>query len=182
MRGNGLVVRKTLWSKKIGVLQDKSRERKKSGHFVLEGFRELQLAIKGKYILDTVLFLPDLLSEDTLLAQLDVSVSRPEIIAISMEVYAKLAYRKTTEGLLAVVQSKTHDLNDIDVPSENPLILIAEAPEKPGNIGALLRTADAAGLDADIIANPKSDLYNPNIIRSSIGCVFYEQHCCRNHF
>ncbi|HEA22562.1 hypothetical protein LCGC14_1070570 [marine sediment metagenome] len=158
--------------KKIGVLQDKSRERKKSGLFVLEGFRELQLAIKGEYILDTVLFLPDLLSEDTLLGLLDVSVSRPEIIAISTEVYAKLAYRKTTEGLLAVVRSKTHDLNDLHVPSENPLILIAEAPEKPGNIGALLRTADAAGLDAVIIANPKSDLYNPNIIRSSIGCVF----------
>lgn len=158
--------------KKIGVLQDKSRERKKSGLFVLEGLRELQLAIKGKYTLDTVLFQADLISEDGLLALLDASVPSPKIIAISKDVYAKLAYRKTTEGLLALAQSKPHALNELVLPSKNPLILIAEAPEKPGNIGALLRTADAAHLDAVIIANPKSDMYNPNIIRSSVGCVF----------
>ncbi len=158
--------------KKIKVLLDKSRERKKSGRFVLEGLRELQLAIKGQYALDTVLFQEDLITEDELLAVLDAVAPKPKIIAITKEVYAKLAYRKTTEGLLALVQSKPHSLNELIFPSKNPLILIAEAPEKPGNIGALLRTADAAGLDAVIIANPKSDLYNPNIIRSSVGCVF----------
>ena len=67
------------------------------------------------------------------------------------------------------------ELNELNIKSENPLILIAEAPEKPGNIGALLRTADAANVDAVIIANPKTDLYNPNIIRSSVGCVFTNQ-------
>ncbi len=158
--------------KKIAALQDKSRERKKSGLFVLEGLREIQLAIKGKYNLDTVLFQEDLIAVDTLLEMLDVSVPQPDIIAITKEVYAKLAYRKTTEGLVALAHSKPHALNELDLPSRNPLILIAEAPEKPGNMGALLRTADAAGLDAVIIANPKSDLYNPNIIRSSVGCVF----------
>lgn len=158
--------------KKIGVLQDKLRERKKSGLFVLEGLRELQLAIKGKYALDTVLFQEDLISKDVLFDRLDALVTRPKIITITKEVYAKLAYRKTTEGLLALVHSKVHTLNELVLSSKNPLILIAEAPEKPGNIGALLRTADAAGLDAVIIANPKSDLYNPNIIRSSVGCVF----------
>ncbi len=158
--------------KKIKGLLDKSRERKKSGRFVLEGTRELQLAIKGQYTLDTILFQEDLITVEDLLALLNTAVSKPKIIAITKDVYAKLAYRKTTEGLIALAQSKPHSLNELVLPSQNPLILIAEAPEKPGNIGALLRTADAAGLDAVIIANPKSDLYNPNIIRSSVGCVF----------
>lgn len=158
--------------KKIGVLQDKSKERKKMGLFVLEGLRELQLAIKGKYILDIVLFQEDLMNLDDIRKLLDTSTAQPEIIAISKEIYRKLAYRGTTEGILALVKGKSHSLNELLLKSENPLILIAEAPEKPGNIGALLRTADAAGLDAVIIANPKSDLYNPNIIRSSVGCIF----------
>ncbi len=66
-------------------------------------------------------------------------------------------------------------MQSIKFETENPLILIAEAPEKPGNIGAILRTADAAKVDAVFIANPKTDLYNPNIIRSSVGCVFTNQ-------
>ena len=86
--------------------------------------------------------------------------------------YQKIAYRETTEGVLALVKSKSHLLSDLKFSNKKPLILVAEAPEKPGNIGALLRTADAAKLDAVIIANPKGDLYNPNIIRSSVGCVF----------
>jgi len=83
-----------------------------------------------------------------------------------------LAYRSTTEGVLAIARSKTHALHQLKFKNDTPLILVAEAPEKPGNIGALLRTADAAHLDAVIIANPKTDLYNPNIIRSSVGCIF----------
>ncbi len=158
--------------KKIGILQDKSRERKKTGLFVLEGLRELQLAIKGKYILDTVLIQEDLITGDEVYDLLHAYKTKPEIVKITKDVYKKLAYRKTTEGILASVKSKSHSLNKLIFKSDNPLILIAEAPEKPGNIGALLRTADAAGLDAVIIANPKSDLYNPNIIRSSVGCVF----------
>ena len=82
-----------------------------------------------------------------------------------------IAHRKTTEGLIAIGEAREIDLKDLDLGS-NPLVLVAEASEKPGNIGALLRTADAAGLDAVILANPLTDLYNPNIIRSSVGCVF----------
>jgi TrmH family RNA methyltransferase len=77
-------------------------------------------------------------------------------------------------GYLAIAKTKSQQLYDLKL-SDNPLILVAEAPEKPGNIGALLRTADAAHLDAVIIANPKSDLYNPNIVRSSVGCLFTNQ-------
>ncbi|WP_179320573.1 TrmH family RNA methyltransferase [Winogradskyella helgolandensis] len=155
--------------KQLVLLKEKSRQRKKSGQFLIEGKRELSLAIKGGYKIDTLLFYPELFSESeaNALSQYEI-----ECIEISKDVFQKLAHRDTTEGVIAVVNSKKHTLEDLKLTSKNPLILVAEAPEKPGNIGALLRTADAANVDAVIIANPKSDLYNPNIIRSSVGCVF----------
>lgn len=155
--------------KKVLLLKEKARERKKTGLFVLEGQREIQLALKGGYTLDTIFFEPSLFPE------LEVASFFKNItncISVSKEIYQKIAYRGTTEGVIALANSKNTSLNDLKLKSETPLILVAEAPEKPGNIGALLRTADAANLDAVIIANPKSDLYNPNIIRSSVGCVF----------
>ncbi|WP_391595045.1 TrmH family RNA methyltransferase [Winogradskyella sp.] len=158
--------------KQLGHLKDKSRNRKKSGQFLIEGKRELSLAIKGGYKIETLLFLPDLFSKSEAKAMSKYDI---DIIEISREVFQKLAHRDTTEGVIAVVNSKSHQLDDLEFYSKNPLILVAEAPEKPGNIGALLRTADAANIDAVIIANPKSDLYNPNIIRSSVGCVFTTQ-------
>ncbi len=158
--------------KKVLLLREKSRERKKSNLFVLEGQRELQLALKGGYKIDTLLFEPQLFSEDKILEDFE---NVEEIISVSKEVYQKIAYRGTTEGLIAIVQTKSHELKNLIFKHKNPLILVAEAPEKPGNIGALLRTSDAANLDAVIIANPKTDLYNPNIIRSSVGCLFTTQ-------
>jgi TrmH family RNA methyltransferase len=155
--------------KQLIQLKDKSRERKKTGQFLLEGKRELSLAIKGGYTIETLLYFPDLFSESEAKAMEHYTI---EIIEISKEVFQKLAYRSTTEGVIAVGKTKPHTLEELKLTSKNPLILVAEAPEKPGNIGALLRTADAANVDAVIIANPKSDIYNPNIIRSSVGCVF----------
>ena len=155
--------------KQLVQLKDKSRERKKTGLFLIEGIRELSLALKGGYELDTILFYPELLSLEQLN---DLTTKQLNTIEISKEVYQKLAYRDTTEGILAVAKSRNHDIKDLQLETKTPLILVAEAPEKPGNIGAILRTADAANVDAVIIANPKTDLYNPNIIRSSIGCVF----------
>ena len=150
--------------KKVLQLKEKSRERKKSGLFIIEGLREIQLAQKGGYTLETLLHCEEINSVR--------GIKALEQIAISKAIYEKLAYRQTTEGILAIVKAKNHSLDTLKLKSENPLLLVAEAPEKPGNIGALLRTADAANLDAVLIANPKSDLYNPNIIRSSVGCVF----------
>lgn len=158
--------------KKILILKEKSRERKKTGLFVLEGRRELELALKGNYVVQFLLFQPELMAFEEVQSLLEGTVFEPEIIEISKQVYQKLVYRETTEGLLAIVKSKDHELQKLELKSNTPLILVAEAPEKPGNIGALLRTADAANLDAVIIANPKTDLYNPNIIRSSVGCSF----------
>lgn len=155
--------------KQLILLKEKSRERKKTGLFLLEGKRELSLAIKGGYKVKTLLFFSDLFSESEAAAMSHYGI---EIIEISKDVFQKLAHRDSTEGIIAVVNSKKHTLQDLKLTSKNPLILVTESPEKPGNIGALLRTADAANIDAVIIANPKSDLYNPNTIRSSIGCVF----------
>jgi TrmH family RNA methyltransferase len=155
--------------KQILQLQEKSRTRKKLGLFVVEGIREITLAVKGGYQIDTLLFDASISNEEERKSLIEHAL---KTIAISKDVYKKLAYRTTTEGVIAVVKSKTHELSGINFSTENPLILVAEAPEKPGNIGALLRTADAANVDAVIIANPKTDLYNPNIIRSSVGCVF----------
>lgn len=158
--------------KQLFLLKEKARERKKTGLFLIEGQREIELAYKGNYEIDTILFLPELISEEHIH-----KITNPQIrlIEISKDVYHKLAYRTTTEGILAVAKSKSHNLKSIQFNTKTPLILVAEAPEKPGNIGAILRTADAANVDAVIIANPKSDLYNPNIIRSSVGCLFTNQ-------
>lgn len=156
--------------KSLVLLKEKSRSRKKSGNFLIEGQREISLAIKGGYEIETILFYPKICSE--IKAQ-ELSANS-EIIEINKEVFTKLAYRETTEGVIVVAKSKNFNLSNLKV-SDNPLILIAEATEKPGNIGAILRTADAARIDAVIIANYKSDMYNPNIIRSSIGCVFTTQ-------
>ncbi|MFI2742864.1 TrmH family RNA methyltransferase [Zhouia sp. PK063] len=159
--------------KHILILKEKSRTRKKSNQFIVEGQREISLAIKGNYKIETVLFDPEICNETTLKNILGNTTA--EVISLTKDVYQKLAYRTTTEGILAIAQPKSHQLHQLHFKNKNPLILIAEAPEKPGNIGAILRTADAANLDAVIIANPKTDVYNPNILRSSVGCVFTTQ-------
>jgi TrmH family RNA methyltransferase len=158
--------------KQIVLLKEKSRERKKSGLFVIEGAREIALAKKGNYSLKSILFYAELFSAEDLKT---LQTATTEVIEISKDVYTKIAYRETTEGVIAIAESKQNHIEDLNFKNNNPLILIAEAPEKPGNIGAILRTADAANVDAVIIANPKTDLYNPNIIRSSIGCLFTNQ-------
>ena len=161
-----------IYIKNLLKLQEKARERKKQGLFLIEGKREISLAIKGNYSFDTVLYNADFVSENEILHLFNENINR---IEVSKEVYQKLAYRDATEGIIAVAQTKDFSLKNIQFKNDTPLILVAEAPEKPGNIGALLRTADAAKIDAVIIANPKTDLYNANIIRSSVGCIFTNQ-------
>jgi TrmH family RNA methyltransferase len=150
-------------------LQEKAKVRKQTGTFLIEGKREIELALKGGYELETILFLPEIISEREIKNL--VKSGEIELIEISKEVYQKLAYRDTTEGILAIAKTKSLALSDLKL-SKNPLILVGESLEKPGNVGAILRTADAANIDAVIIAHPKSDLYNPNIVRSSVGCLF----------
>lgn len=158
--------------KNLLKLQEKARERRKQSLFIIEGKREISLAIAAQYEFDSILFNTDLISENEVLHLFNENINR---IEISKEVYQKLAYRDSTEGIIAVTKAKDFSLKNIQFKNENPLILVAESIEKPGNIGAILRTADAANIDAVFIADPKSDLYNSNIIRSSVGCVFTNQ-------
>ena len=161
--------------KEIIQLQEKSRVRKQKGLFIIEGQREILLALEGGYEIKKLLFCEEIIGESELEQLLgSFTNAQPVLIKLSFKVYQKVAHRKTTEGIIAIAISKNLSLSNLHL-SKKPLILVAEASEKPGNIGALLRTADAANLDAVIIANPKTDLYNPNIIRSSVGCVFTNQ-------
>ena len=159
--------------KSLVLLQEKAKARKQSGQFLIEGIREIELAIKGNYQLETLLFVSEVISE-TQVRKLMGKNSSSDLIEISKEVYQKIAYRDTTEGIIAVAKTKSHSLTELQLP-ENPLLLIMESIEKPGNIGAMLRTCDAAKVDAVLIADAKTDLYNPNMVRSSVGCLFTNQ-------
>ncbi len=160
--------------KHIRSLQEKSSLRKKEKLFIVEGKRELTLALKSGYQVDKIIFNPQIIPFPQLQQTLRKYDFTGELIEVTPEVYSKIAYRQTTEGIIGLAHWKDHSLSNLKLRS-NPLILIAENIEKPGNIGAMLRTADASGLDAFIIANPITDLYNPNIIRSSVGGIFTVQ-------
>ena len=151
-------------------LQEKSRTRRALGLFVVEGRRELEHCLEAGYEIDSVFWCPEILPElPQELIGGDVPVSE-----LTAELYGRIAYRGGTEGLVARVKSRPHTLEDLAL-KENPLIVVLESVETPGNLGAVFRSADAAGADAVIICDPLTDLYNPNLIRSSIGGVFTVQ-------
>ncbi len=162
--------------KKTSLLQSKSRERRKQGLFVVEGVREISLALESGLEFRNLMICEEIAREADILGleglfESTSEKSKTEWLSVSRKVYEHLAHRKTTEGVIGIASSPERSLENLTL-GKNPLVLVAEASEKPGNIGALLRTADAADLDAVIIANPRTDLYNPNIIRSSVGCLF----------
>lgn len=147
---------------------EKPRERRKQCLFIVEGKKEIGLAIKAGYKIGNLFFCEDLISRQELEM---LGTSEKLLIPVSKDVFEKIAVRENSGGVLAVAEQKTHRLDEIKL-KKNPLVLILEGVEKPGNLGAILRTADAAGVDAVIICDPQTDFYNPNVIRSSIGCIF----------
>ncbi|MGB3592416.1 MAG: RNA methyltransferase [Nonlabens sp.] len=157
-------------------LQRKSKARKQEGLFMVEGRREVELALKSGFQFTKLLFCPEIIGSshaidiDTWLNEIGEN-QNTELIEVSKEVYEKLAYRGGTEGAIAFAKAKSHQLSNLNL-KDKPLVLVAEAIEKPGNLGALLRTADAAGVDALILSDSIVDLYNPNVVRSSVGGVF----------
>ena len=156
--------------KNIQKLSAKSKERKEQELFVIEGARELSLALASSYDFDSVFYCPELFAETDYPEVLQ-SI-HPEILyEVSAAVFGKIAYREGSDGILAMAKSKDHTLSSLNL-SENPFIIILESVEKPGNLGAILRTADAAGVDALIVCDLLTDVYNPNTIRSSVGCIF----------
>jgi TrmH family RNA methyltransferase len=152
--------------KHLVQLQQKSSLRRQEGLFVVEGRRELLHCINADYEVKTIFV--DNQKDDALL---DIDSKNAEIIEVSPKVYEKIAYRESTEGVVAIVKARKNTLQDF-AQKENPLYVVIEAVEKPGNLGAILRSADAAGVDGVIVCDPLTDLYNPNLIRASIGAIF----------
>ena len=161
--------------KHVVALQQKSSLRREEGLFVVEGQREIEHCIACGYEIVEVFTVDGLRFTD------DYPATR-----VSPQVYEKMAYRGSTEGIIAVAKCKDHSISSVNrklsarpegaLSSErtvnNPLVIVLESVEKPGNLGAILRTAEAAGVDAVIVCDPLTDLYNPNLIRASIGGVF----------
>ncbi|HEX5171616.1 MAG TPA: RNA methyltransferase [Cyclobacteriaceae bacterium] len=150
---------------------EKPRERKKQCLFIIEGQKEIALAIRAGYKVGNIFFCNELIHPDEIQA---LGADNKLLIPVSRDVFDKIARRENSGGMIAVAEHRAHRLDELRL-SKNPLILVLEAVEKPGNLGAILRTADAAGLDAVIICDPQTDFYNPNVIRSSLGCVFTNQ-------
>ncbi len=155
--------------KDLLTLQEKSKERRKKGLFVVEGRRELLHCVEAGYEPYTVFVCPEILS-GTDFDEI-ASKCRCNFIEISQQLYDKVAYRGGTEGVIAEMRCREMSLETLRL-KENPLVVVLEAVEKPGNLGAVLRSADAAGADAVIVCDPLTDMYNPNLIRSSIGAIF----------
>ena len=147
------------------ALQTKSSLRRESGLFVVEGRRELEHCIAAGLSIRTIFRCPEILPGEEL------EVPDVQIIEVPQALYAKIAYRGGTEGVIAEVECPRLKLEDLPLGSD-PLVVVLEAVEKPGNLGAVLRSADAAGADAVIVCDPLTDVFNPNVIRASIGAVF----------
>jgi TrmH family RNA methyltransferase len=140
-------------------LETSSRERRARGLFVVEGRREFDRAVASGF-------------EPVTVFVREGETNAPEAdFVVSERVYEKIAYRGGTEGVVAIMRARHTALEDIPL-SSTPLVIVLEQVEKPGNLGAVLRTADAAGVDAVLVCDPLTDLYNPNLIRASLGAVF----------
>ena len=186
--------------KQLLALQQKSSARRERGLFVVEGRRELQHCIDAGFIIDTIFVCPSLHGSQPLQpsgvagplpptssagpsllrsrgwlrageAAADSAAGQTKVFEVSEDVYRKISYREGTEGVMAEVKVPERKLEGLELP-ENPLVMVLESVEKPGNLGAVLRSADAAGADAVLVCDPLTDLWNPNLIRASVGAVF----------
>ena len=147
--------------KDLLILETQSRERKARGLFVVEGRREFERACAAGFKPVTV-FVREGEAE---------ALTAKAHFLVSHRVYEKIAWREGTEGIVAVMRVRETTLESLQL-SASPLVLVLERVEKPGNLGAVLRSADAAGVDAVLVCDPLTDLYNPNLIRASLGAIF----------
>ena len=153
--------------KNLLLLQEKSKARREQGLFVVEGRRELEHALEAGFTARTVFACPEI-AGDYVIPGLTGNLT---IVEIPEALYRKAAYRESTEGVIAEMEVTERRLEDLQL-SERPLIVVLESVEKPGNLGAVLRSADAARADAVIVCDPLTDLWNPNLIRASLGGIF----------
>lgn len=148
------------------------RQRDLTGLMLIEGVKELALAIKGGIAINRLFYCEGLFKgpeEETILKA--AAAQSAELIPVSTHVFEKMVYREDSFGLVAMARQPTKTLNDIPL-KKTPLIIVVEGVEKPGNLGAILRSADAAGVDCVIVCGKSTDTYNPNVVRASIGTVF----------
>jgi len=141
--------------------------RRKEGVFLIEGAKEIALALDGGFQPQSFFLCPEIAGEIS-------DMGANEMYTISKECFEKVAYRSNSDGVLAVFHSKTRSLDELAF-GENPFFIVIEAVEKPGNLGAIIRTADGAGADGVIVCQENTDIFNPNVIRSSVGTVFTSQ-------
>ena len=157
--------------KQVVALSQKSSERRKQGLFVVEGMRELLHCLHQGYKAESLYVCDDVAHDDAEMRELLGLAGEGTVCCVTAPVYGKMAYREGTEGVLGVIHACSASLEDLPL-GERPLVVVAEGVEKPGNLGAILRSADAANADAVIFCDTPTDLYNPNVIRASIGAVF----------
>jgi len=151
----------------------KARERRDQGLVVVEGAREIGLALDAGHVPEVVYVCPEIFAKSEY-PDLLTRIAPSKLMAFTPTVFEKVAYREGSDGLIALIKPKEHLLEHLKL-GEIPFIIVLESVEKPGNLGAVLRTADAAKVDAVIICDTLTDLYNPNAIRSSVGCLFTVQ-------
>lgn len=159
--------------KNISRLSSSSRKRNQTKSFLVEGIKFINMCHRNKFNFIEIIICSEIISNENL-SFIKKIFKHINLFDFSKKLFNDISYKKNEDGILAIVQNKNNSIDDFKL-SKNPYILVVESPEKPGNIGALLRTADAAGMDGLIIANPKTELYNPNTIRSSLGSLFSMQ-------
>jgi len=150
--------------KQLVKLRDDKRQRRADGLMLVEGYDEIQLALAAGHRPQTILSAPELVSRE-------IRAVDAESLTVSRGVFEKISYRENPDGWLAVFPIPHTALEDLQL-GEAPLLIVAESIEKPGNLGAILRTADAAHVDALLVCDPRVDVWNPNVVRASRGAVF----------
>jgi RNA methyltransferase, TrmH family len=157
--------------KQLVKLRDR-RPRDEAGVFLVEGYREILRALEKGVRLQELYFSPDWFlgaNEPALIAQAEAAGAK--LCELTKEAFAKVAYRERPDGLVAVAPQWRRTLEDLVLPAQ-PFVLVVEAIEKPGNLGTILRSADAAGCHAVIVCDPVTDIFNPNVVRASTGVLF----------
>lgn len=155
----------------------KSSERKEQNLFIVEGCREITLAANAGYEFRNLFYCPEVGKVKQVTDLVSYLSKRTTVFEITVSVFGKMAYRENSDGLIALMVPKYKKLEELKL-TVNPLIIVLEKVEKPGNLGAVLRTADAAKVDAVLVCDPATDIFNPNVVRSSIGCLFTNQVVC----
>lgn len=155
---------KVKWLKNL----HKNNVRKKEGVVVVEGAKEIACALDGGFLPMCMFICPEVFNEELVLEE------STEIYIITKEIFSKMSYRSASDGLIAVFYAQTKKLDSLSF-GESPLFIVVEGVEKPGNLGAIVRSADGAGVDAVLVCDQRADIFNPNAIRASVGTIFTKQ-------